>query len=220
VRFSSRDSFVAAGIGPRLAGALIVSLFLHALVVGSVPAPFGARWGSLDWFRASAPLRAALRPTPAQGAPESLLAAQQPAQAAPSPPAPSPAPAPAGEPPVADPQRALLPQPHYYLTRELDVRPGIMTRVEPEYPEAAARRFLSGKVVLRLYIEETGAVERVEILAADPPGYFEDSAQRAFSAARFTPGIKDGRAVRVQMTLEVSFENPPAPAPPVADPGR
>ncbi|HXF65587.1 MAG TPA: energy transducer TonB [Burkholderiales bacterium] len=220
MRSSSKDSRAAAGIGSRLAGALIASLFLHALLVGSVPAPFGARWGSLDWFRASAPLRAALRPMPAQGEPESLLAAQQPVQAAPSPPAPSPAPAPAGKPPAADPQRALLPQPHYYLTRELDVRPGIMTRVEPEYPEAAARRFLSGKVVLRLYIEETGAVERVEILAAEPPGYFEESVRRAFGAARFTPGMKDGRAVRVQMTLEVSFESPSAPASQIAEPGR
>lgn len=185
-----------------------------------MPAPFGARWGSLDWFKASAPLRAALRPMPAPGDAEPLVAKQQPAPAAVSPSAVSAAPPATGEPAAAEPPRALLPQPHYYLTRELDVRPGIMTRVQPEYPEAAARRFLSGKVMLRLYIEENGAVERVEILAAEPPGYFEESARRAFDAARFTPGIKDGRAVRVQMTLEVSFESPSAPSSPIAEPGR
>lgn len=97
----------------------------------------------------------------------------------------------------------------YYTPRELDVKPGIMTRTEPEYPEAAARRFLSGKVVLRLFIDESGAVERALALRADPPGYFEQSAERAFGAARFTPGMKDGRAVKVQLTLEVSFESAP-----------
>ena len=101
----------------------------------------------------------------------------------------------------------------YYPTRELDVRPGIRTNVEPEYPEAAARRSLSGKVVIRLYIDEKGVVERVETLRADPAGYFERSAERAFRAARFTPGMKGKRPVKTQMTIEVDFDSPPPPAP-------
>lgn len=100
----------------------------------------------------------------------------------------------------------------YYPTRELDVRPGIRTRVQPEYPEAAARRGLSGKVVLRLYIDEKGIVDRVETLSAQPPGVFERSAERAFSAARFSPGIKNKHPVKTRMTIEVSFDSP-APAP-------
>lgn len=86
-----------------------------------------------------------------------------------------------------------------------------MTRVEPEYPESAARRFLAGKVVIRLFIDESGKVERVVTLSADPPGHFERPAEEAFRAARFSPGMKDGRAVKVQITLEVNFEHPPAP---------
>jgi TonB family protein len=103
--------------------------------------------------------------------------------------------------------------PRYYPTRELDVRPGIKTRIEPEYPDAAARRSLSGKVVIRLYIDEKGKVERVETLRADPAGYFERSAEGAFRAARFTPAMKGGRPVKAQMTIEVHFDSPPPPAP-------
>ena len=99
----------------------------------------------------------------------------------------------------------------YYHTRDLDVRPGIMTRVEPAYPDTALARGLSGKVVLRLYINENGSVDRVETLNASPAGYFEASAERAFSAARFTPGRKGKQAVKTQMVIEVSFEAP-APA--------
>ncbi|MGA7986432.1 MAG: energy transducer TonB, partial [Burkholderiales bacterium] len=108
---------------------------------------------------------------------------------------------------------APLPSTHYYRSAELDVRPGIKTHVEPEYPEAAARRGLSGKVVLRLYINENGAVERVETLRARPAGVFERSAEQAFRAARFTPGMKGKHPVKTQMTIEVSFDTPP-PVPP------
>jgi periplasmic protein TonB len=109
---------------------------------------------------------------------------------------------------------AATPQPaqvsSYYPTRELDVRPGILTRVEPAYPEAALRRGVSGKVVIRLYINEQGGVDRVESVRANPPGYFEQSAVRAFRTARFTPGKKGKLAVRTQMVIEVSFEAPAA----------
>ena len=100
---------------------------------------------------------------------------------------------------------------HYYPVRELDVRPGITTNVEPKYPEAAVHRSLSGKVVIRLYIDEKGSVERVQTLRADPPGYFEQSAERAFRAAHFTPGMKGGHAVKTEMTIEVSYDGPPPP---------
>lgn len=103
------------------------------------------------------------------------------------------------------------PEPRSYRPSELDVRPQIMTRVNPEYPEAAARRFLGGKVVIRLEIDETGKVQRARTVKAQPPGYFESSAEGAFLAARFTPGMKNGRAVKVQMMLEVSFDSAPPP---------
>ncbi len=43
------------------------------------------------------------------------------------------------------------------------------------------------------------------------PGYFEAAAEKAFRAARFTPGMKHGRPVRVQMLIEVAFDSPPPP---------
>lgn len=94
---------------------------------------------------------------------------------------------------------------HYYRTSELDVKPGIMVHVEPRYPVLAAQGAVEGRVVAQLFLREDGTVEQVSILRAEPPGYFEYSVEQAFSAARFTPGMKDGQAVKVQMALEVSF---------------
>jgi TonB family protein len=196
VSCSSSERAPLQGLTPRLGAALAASIVLHALLVGGLEAPFGARGGSISWFSAGAPIRAVLRDVPISvesGTERAASAAETSASARPGP-------------------GALLPKPRYYLTRELDVRPGITTRVEPEYPEAAARRALSGKVVLRIYIDESGAVERAVALRADPPGVFEQAAERAFLAARFTPGLKGGHPVRVQMTLEVTFESAQAPA--------
>jgi protein TonB len=200
-------------VNARLAGALAASVALHAALVAGIGSPFGVRWGQLPWFQPGTPIRAELRGVADRPAAPAPASRPEPAPAAPAPErAANVRPAAPERSALAAPQaRSLLPQPHYYLTRELDVQPGIMTRVEPEYPQAAAERHLSGKVVLRLFISEAGEVERLAVLRAEPPGVFEGSAERAFSVARFTPGMKDGRAVRVQMTLEVSFDSAPPP---------
>lgn len=199
---------------PRLGAALAVSAMLHAALGASLQTPFGARWGSVEPGSSRA-LRATLRTVP-PALPEQLPAAaplpEAPPAAAPPPePAVTPATPTRADAQAEAPPRAVLPESRYYRTRELDVPPGIMTRVEPEFPEAAARRMLSGKVVLRLFLAESGHVERAEVVKAEPPGHFESAAERAFLGARFSPGIKDGRPVKVQITLEIAFDSPSAP---------
>ena len=161
---------------PRLAWALAASLAAHALLVASLEGRFGAP-SALSSLAAPV-IRAALASEP------KAAAAPAPKRAA----------------------GASLPAPpRYYRTRELDVVPGIMTRVHPEYPQLA---HVSGKVVIRLFIDESGTVEHVAVMRADPPGIFEASARRAFLAARFTPGMKAGAPVRTQMVLELSYTHP------------
>ena len=86
---------------------------------------------------------------------------------------------------------------------ELDRSPRPLGEVLPEYPEAAGTR--SGSVVLRLFIDEHGVVERADVMASKPAGLFEDAARTAFLAARFEPGLRAGRPVRSEMTIEVEF---------------
>ena len=195
---------------PRLIAAVAGSLALHTSLAFVLDgAPPGARGTELavPWSgpgQLSVLLRAA--PEDAASAPvaNSLLAGDG-----------TSAPGSAGKttgavtdaPPRARTARSL----RYYTPKELDVRPGITMRVEPEYPEAASRRFLSGKVVVQLFLDETGMVERVVTVRAEPRGYFEDAAEKAFRAVRFTPGIKNGRPVKVRMRLEVNFDSAPPP---------
>lgn len=119
-------------------------------------------------------------------------------------------PTPLRRPESSAPAKPGVPAPHYFLSRELDGRPAPLAQIWPEYPERAARRHLSGTVTVRVYIDELGVVAGVETVQASPPGYFEESAMQAFRSARFTPGIRKGKAVKCQMVYQVSFEEPSA----------
>jgi periplasmic protein TonB len=190
---------------PRLAVAVAASLALHVSLVPALDGlSHGARKSEHPALREwSAQLSVALPAAPADTAAVrgASLAEGGRASAGES------AGAAAGAAPGAQARPGLLDPLRYYTTRELDVRPWIMERIEPEYPETAYRRFLSGKVVVQLDLDESGRVDRAVAVRAEPGGYFEEAAEKAFLAARFTPGIKGGRPVKVRMQVEVSFDS-------------
>jgi hypothetical protein len=109
-------------------------------------------------------------------------------------------------PPAVD---ALIPlgeASRYYLAHELDVRPQIMTRVDPEYPASALSRGLSVAFQTRIYIDETGRVERVMVPEGEESDLFAPAVVRAFLAARYSPGIRNGAPVKSLILLEMKFE--------------
>jgi hypothetical protein len=69
--------------------------------------------------------------------------------------------------------------------------------------------------VLKLYLDESGRVERVEPDgdAVLPEPLFE-SARDAFLAAEFSAGQLNGQAVKSWIRVEVSFETGDRPGPP------
>ncbi len=94
----------------------------------------------------------------------------------------------------------------YYSVRELDVQPRALREIVPEYPVEADRRRVSGKLRLQLKLEADGRVSAVEVVSADPPGMFDDSALRAFRDERFAPAQKGGRPVRARVLIEVVYD--------------
>jgi len=97
----------------------------------------------------------------------------------------------------------LLVDPVWYAAKDLDVYPRPLVPVESIYPESAAN--VSGEVSLLLKIDEFGAVREIAVVKADPAGYFEDAAARAFKAARFSPAQRDGHPVRSQVVVKMRF---------------
>jgi TonB family protein len=117
----------------------------------------------------------------------------------------------AAPPPTADskpasPASGVARAARYVAADELDRRPQILSHVEPSFPALAL--VPTGRVVLRLYIDEHGGVDAVAAESADRSGAFEAAAREAFAAARFLPGIKDGVAVKALIRVEVLFGSP------------
>ncbi|MCE9660261.1 MAG: TonB family protein [Burkholderiales bacterium] len=168
-----------------------------ALVVESPPPPPPAE----------PPKSAAVAPTPDRDAATARPLVPPPPVPAPEPIARSPAAAPVPQPvatvdasPVAAPPAPAV---TYQGAMGLDPPPRPLGEIEPLVPEAAGAR--GGVVVLRLYINEQGTVDRAEVLRSTPPGLFDASALEAFSHARFSPGYLAGVAVKSQMTFEVKY---------------
>jgi TonB family protein len=95
--------------------------------------------------------------------------------------------------------------PIYYAARELDVYPTPLAPLRFEYPPHLAHALITGNVLVTLMVGESGAVDRVAVLTAEPAGYFEDHTRTTLTSARFSPGRRAGRAVRSQITVSVEY---------------
>lgn len=84
--------------------------------------------------------------------------------------------------------------------------PQVIKEVKPEYPVAAKRARIQGTVGMDVVVLADGTVGQVTVTRSLDQTYGLDEA--AVAAARqwqFEPGKKDGKAVPVQVELEMSF---------------
>jgi protein TonB len=87
----------------------------------------------------------------------------------------------------------------------VDAKPKLIRHVEPDYPESARKLALSGKVMARFVVDESGIVHEPAVFSADPPGVFDASVLEAVKGWRFEPAKHRGRAVKVVVTVPVRF---------------
>ena len=82
--------------------------------------------------------------------------------------------------------------------------PQVLSKVEPEYSEEARKAKYSGTVVLQIVVDEHGLPRDIKVVRPLGLG-LDEKAIEAVSHWRFRPGMKGGRAVPVQATIEVNF---------------
>jgi TonB family protein len=186
------------------------SVALHALTFGAY-APGGA----------SAPARAeaspVLRAVLAPGEPAVTPAHDSPSESRPDAPATldsgasatlpaEPNPTLAKARPPAGPGGVDSPLPDkWYTAAEVDVRAEPQNAPRLDYPAELATSGLSAIVRLRIFIDERGAVRKVELAEAGPNRAFDIVAQRAWDEVRFSPALKQGVPVKSQKLLELDF---------------
>jgi hypothetical protein len=104
------------------------------------------------------------------------------------------------------PSLIALPVDIYYTASEVDARATPVTAIELETEEVRMLPLNAiGKVVLKLWIDQSGKVEKVSPLATDMSPTITDQAIGAFSNARYQPAIRHGQAVKTVSVIEINY---------------
>lgn len=100
-----------------------------------------------------------------------------------------------------------IPAPAYYTTDQLTRRPQPVSQPKLEVSPQLAPSFAAGKVILKLWINELGAVTSVIVENSEVPEVVSAAAAAAFAKLSFVPGEINGRAVGAMMRIEVTYED-------------
>ena len=82
--------------------------------------------------------------------------------------------------------------------------PRLIFKVEPDYPEAARGRGIQGEVLVRLSVDESGAVASV-VLVQGLDDLLDLPALEAARSLRFEPATQDGAPVAVEIDYRFHF---------------
>jgi hypothetical protein len=186
---------------------LAFSVFFHALVLLLLSLVGGPAGNGLDGAARPEPPRLSVRLAQAAGRPDAQHspAAEDEAVIAKTTINDMTNPSPAGE---TLPGNALITTPSevYYTASEVDTRAAPVTAIELETEEV---RMLApnaiGKIVLKLWIDQSGKVDRVTPLASDMSSTITDQAVAAFSNAQYQPATRQGKAVKTISVIEVNY---------------
>src|ERR1017187_799753 len=82
--------------------------------------------------------------------------------------------------------------------------PSVLLKVEPEYSEEARKAKFQGTVILFVVVDEKGNPRELKVIRPLGLG-LDQKAIEAVEKWKFRPGMKDGKPVAVQATIEVNF---------------
>lgn len=83
-----------------------------------------------------------------------------------------------------------------------------IVKVAPIYPRRALSRGIEGYVIVEFMVTKLGTVENVQVVEANPAGYFERAAIKAASRFKYKPKVINGEpvdvaGVRNQITFKI-----------------
>ncbi|MEC9485956.1 MAG: energy transducer TonB [Prosthecochloris sp.] len=88
-----------------------------------------------------------------------------------------------------------------------ETMPTFRRQVKPRYPDIARRAGIEGKVIVSVLIDEQGTPLKAQVVKRIPGDQhvFDEAARKALMDSRYTPGIQNGRPVKVWLTVPMRF---------------
>jgi periplasmic protein TonB len=112
---------------------------------------------------------------------------------------------------IPDPQPLTLPDPPAAaapIIKAARPDPRFSDVMQPEYPESAIRREISGRVTVRVKVGKDGRVAAVEIVRSSDDVFSEATLRHATRKWRFIPATRDGQPEESWREMTVRFELP------------
>ncbi|HQS58183.1 MAG: hypothetical protein B7Y56_04460 [Gallionellales bacterium 35-53-114] len=96
---------------------------------------------------------------------------------------------------------------YYYLYNEVEKRSDFVDSTPLADIEKIISFNFEVKIKVRVLINETGRVDSVSVLEAEPTFLYNEAAINALLKSRFSPAEKNGRQVKSQKILEIKFDS-------------
>lgn len=97
----------------------------------------------------------------------------------------------------------------YFPVSELDVIPVIRRDINIFPAELSNLQGNAGKVIISLWIDESGHVVKSEMIESELPASYGEIVTRAFLQADFMPGMKNGSAVKSRFKVVIVYSSQP-----------
>jgi TonB family protein len=91
-----------------------------------------------------------------------------------------------------------------YKVAQLTIPPRVVSKIEPQYSQAARDAKLNGTVTLSLVITPEGRAEKIRVTKGFD-GDLDRNAVAAIEQWRFSPGQKDGKPVHAAAVIDVNY---------------
>lgn len=117
----------------------------------------------------------------------------------------------------AEPEGRSVPLPQYFPAEKLTRQPELAEEIDDKLDESFEAGF-RGRVIIRLFLDETGKANKVQVMESSLPLEIEGLAVKTFYVARYRPGEIDGQPVMSEMTVSIDLSTvfeAPLPASPV-----
>jgi len=84
--------------------------------------------------------------------------------------------------------------------------PRLVMKSAVDYPSEARQKSVSGFVLLKILVSQTGGVETVQVEQSEPQGVFDAAAMRSVRSWKFEPAIVKGQIVAAWTMQKIKFE--------------
>lgn len=106
------------------------------------------------------------------------------------------------------PEGRTMPLPQYFPAEKLTRQPEVADELDDSLHEPLEAGF-RGHLVIRLFIDQTGKADKVQVMESSLPIQIEGLVVKSFFLARYRPGEIDGQPVMSEMTVAVDLSAGP-----------